>query len=292
MGIEVRQLHPHIGAEVIGLDLAQPLGPADWNTIQDAFLRHVLLVFRDQRIAEEDLLGFARRFGPLEQFVDRSYQGARNPEVTRLTNLDETGAPIGPSPKMEKMSLAENWHTDSSYRAVPALATLLHGLEVPAVGGDTSFVSAYRAYEALPAALRQRIEPLVAIHSWEYQRGLVKGFPALSNEERAASPPVRHPLVRTHPQSGRRSLYISSSAQGIEGMADDAARALLDDLIGIATRPEHVYTHRWQPFDLMIWDNRCNLHRSDGFDYQSLVHRRLLHRVIVAGAPTAASAAA
>ncbi|MEJ0069382.1 MAG: TauD/TfdA family dioxygenase [Pseudomonadota bacterium] len=131
-----------------------------------------------------------------------------------------------------------------------------------------------------------------ALHSWEYQRGLVKGFPTLSEEERAASPPVRHPLVRTHPQSGRRSLYISSSAQGIEDMDDGEARALLAELTRIATLPEHVYTHRWQPFDLMIWDNRCNLHRSDGFDYQSLVHRRLLHRVIVAGAPTAASAAA
>ncbi len=110
-------------------------------------------MFRDQRIAEEDLLGFARRFGPLERFVDRSYQDARNPEVSRLTNLDETGQPFGPCPKMEKMSLAENWHTDSSYRAVPALATLLHGLEVPAVGGGTSFLSGYRAYEVLPEAL-------------------------------------------------------------------------------------------------------------------------------------------
>jgi alpha-ketoglutarate-dependent taurine dioxygenase len=283
----IRPLHPHIGAEITGIDLADETAPAVWEQIQAAFHQHLLLVFRDQRIDEAATVRFARRFGPLEEFVDASYRGARYPEITRLTNLDENGRPYGPCAKMAKMSLAENWHTDSSYRAIPALATLLHGMEVPGVGGDTGFASMYRAYEQLSDEQRRRIDKLSVIHSWEYQRGLVQGFPPLSDDERQAAPPVRHPLVRQHPQTLRNSVYISSSAIQIEGLPPNDGVALLRELIEIATAPENVYIHRWRPLDLLIWDNRVALHRSEGFDYQSLEHRRLLHRIVVAGSPTA-----
>ena len=262
--------------------------PPGWTTRRSprcwtCFIATCCWFFAIRTITDSQYLAFARRFGPLELFVDASMRGAEFPEIGRLTNLDENGRPFGPCPKMETMSLAENWHTDSSYRQIPSMATLLYGMVVPSVGGDTQFASMYAAYEALSPALRERIENLTAEHSWEYQRALVTGWKPLSAEEKASAPPATHKLVRRHPETGRKSLYISSSAETIRGMDRAASRALLDELTQIATREEAVYTHKWRPGDVMIWDNRCTFHRSAGFDYQSTVHRRMLGRIIVGG---------
>jgi alpha-ketoglutarate-dependent taurine dioxygenase len=283
MAINAKKLHPEIGAEIIGLNLATDLDEDTFSEIRDLFHRYQLLVFRDQHLTDREYLDFARRFGTLELFVDASMRGKEFPEIGRLTNLDENGNPYGPCPKMETMSLAENWHTDSSYRQTPSMATMLYGVEVPSVGGDTQFASLYACLERLPPALRRKVETLEAEHSWEYQRALVTGWKPLSAEERASAPPATHKLVQRHPESGRETLYISSSAHGVHDMEPEEARALLDELRARATEEPHVYTHKWRPGDVMIWDNRCTLHRSAGFDYQSTVHRRMLSRIIVAG---------
>jgi alpha-ketoglutarate-dependent taurine dioxygenase len=284
MALTVKPLHEQIGAEIIGLDLGPGLDDATFSKIREMFHQYQILVFRNQDLTDDEYVSFARRFGKLELFVDASMRAKNKPEIARLTNLDENGTPYGPCPKMETMSLAENWHTDSSYRQVPSMATLLYGVIVPSVGGDTQFVNMYSVYDQLPPTTRERIAALEAEHSWEYQRGLVTGWQPLSAEERASAPPATHKLVQRHPETGRKSLYISSSAHGIQAMEQSEARTLLDELAGIATREGGIYTHKWRPGDVMIWDNRCTLHRSAGFDYQSTVHRRMLKRIIVAGA--------
>ena len=246
MTLDIQALHPVVAAEIRGLDLSRPLDDAIQAEVRSALDRHQVLVFHGQPLDQDRMLAFASRFGQPEVFVDASTAQGKVPTVLRLTNLDpQTNQPIGPGPDMARMSLAENWHSDSSYRAVPAYTTLLHGVEIPGESGDTQFTSMHAAYDALPD------EP--------------------------------HRLVQRHPDTGRKLLYISSSAHYIEGMPFEEGRALLQELKTIATRPEAIYTHKWQPGDLVMWDNRATLHRAGGFDYQSTTLRRLLHRIVIGG---------
>jgi alpha-ketoglutarate-dependent taurine dioxygenase len=295
MPVSVKPVHPHIGAEIEGLDIREALNEDTLKSVQDALHRHQVLVFRDQDLTKEAFLQFARSFGQPEVFRLRGYgnvpAGAKQlqdvPLVQRLTNLSETGVPLGPCPQMDRMSIAENWHSDSSYRAVPSYVTLLHGIEVPTVGGDTHFISLSAAYEALPAALRKTIEPLEVIHNWEYQRTLAPGMEPMTDDERKSTPPVVHRLVQEHPVTGRKLIFISASAESIVGLPKAEGRTLLDELTRVATRPEAIYTHKWQPHDLVMWDNRATLHRAGGFEYRSTTLRRLLHRIVIAGDPAA-----
>ena len=290
MSMTIEPLHPCVGARLHGLDLSRPLNDEPFGQVRDALHRYQVLVFPDQRLSQRDMLAFAERFGPPEVFPDPTERTGEVPQVLRLTNLDDDGKPFGPCLRMERMSLAENWHSDSSYRRVPSLATMLHGVEVPAEGGDTDFTSMHASYDALPEDLRGRIEPLSAVHSWEYQRMLTPGRQPMTEAERASTPPVAHRLVQCHPVTGRKLLFISASALRIEGMGGAESRTLLDELTRISTRPEAVYTHRWKLRDLVMWDNRATLHRAAGFDYQSRTLRRLLHRVVVGGDPAAYAA--
>lgn len=287
MSLAVEKLHPFVAARLSGLDLSRPLSEAAFARILDALNDHQVLVFSGQALTQRQLLAFGQRFGEAEIFPDPTERIGEVPQVLRLTNLNDDNEPTGPSPRMQRMSLAENWHTDSSYRRVPSFITILHGIEIPPVGGQTHFTSMHAAYDALPADLRRRIEPLSAVHSWEYQRMLTPGRQPMTEQERASTPPIRHRLVQTHPATGRKLLYISSSAQRIEGLLDSESRALLDELARLSTRPEAIYTHDWRPNDVVIWDNRATLHRAGTFDYQSLILRRLLHRVVIAGDPAA-----
>ena len=284
MTLDIQALHPVVAAEIRGLDLSRPLDDAIQAEVRSALDRHQVLVFHGQPLDQDRMLAFASRFGQPEVFVDASTAQGKVPTVLRLTNLDpQTNQPIGPGPDMARMSLAENWHSDSSYRAVPAYTTLLHGVEIPGQGGDTQFTSMHAAYDALPDALKQKIEPLSAIHSWAYQRTLSPGRKPMTDQERLTAPDVPHRLVQRHPDTGRKLLYISSSAHYIEGMPFEEGRALLQELKAIATQPEAIYTHKWQPGDLVMWDNRATLHRAGGFDYQSTTLRRLLHRIVIGG---------
>lgn len=295
MSLSIRALHPLVGAQIEGIDLAQPISAQDFATLQQALYQYQVLVFRDQPLEKESFLAFAKRFGTPEVFRLRGYggvpdankQAAELPLVQRLTNLGADGQPMGPCPQMDRMSIAENWHSDSSYRAVPSFVTLLHAVEVPPVGGDTYFTSLHAAYDAVPDDSKQKLEPLETVHSWEYQRTLAPGQEPITDDERKATPAVIHKLVQVHPQTGRKLLFLSASAERIVGMPYAEGRALLDRLTAISTRPEAVYTHKWQVRDLVLWDNRATLHRAGDFDYRSRTLRRLLHRVVIAGDPAA-----
>jgi alpha-ketoglutarate-dependent 2,4-dichlorophenoxyacetate dioxygenase len=291
MSVKITPVHPHIGAEVAGLDLrVAPTGEA-LQSVEDALNQYQVLIFRNQDLSKEEFLAFARTFGQPESFRLRGYGNVPTnskkvddvPLVQRLTNLNDAGTPMGPCPQMDRMSIAENWHSDSSYRAVPSYVTLLHGVETPLVGGDTHFTSQYSAYDALQPSLRNSIEPLEVIHNWEYQRTLSPGMEPITDDERKSTPPVMHRLVQRHPATGRKHLFISASAEFIDGRPRAEGRALLEELTRVCTRPEAIYTHKWQPLDVVLWDNRAALHRSGGFDYRSTTLRRLLHRVVIAG---------
>lgn len=290
MSISVRQLHPIVGCQIEGVNLAD-LSEQEFEKIRAALYQHQVLVIRDQNFDKSAFLEFARRFGQPEVFRLKGYgdvtgtdkKVADLPLVQRLTNLSPEGQPMGPCPQMDRMSIAENWHSDSSYRAVPSFVTLLHGIETPTAGGDTHFTSLHAAYNGVPEPLRSQLEELEVVHNWEYQRTLAPGQEPISADEREATPPVVHRLVQRHPQTGRKLLFLSASAEYIAGWPYDKGRALLDKLMTIATRPEAVYTHHWRPLDVVLWDNRATLHRAGNFDYRSTTLRRLLHRVVIAG---------
>ncbi|MDH3600954.1 MAG: TauD/TfdA family dioxygenase [Candidatus Tectomicrobia bacterium] len=273
---QVRGLSGIMGAEVLGLDLAQPIDDATRDAIYDAFLTHQALVFRKQNLSKAQQVEFTKRFGPLEAHID-SNRGADIPEVHIVSNLGSDGKPSG------KMG-ATAWHTDKSYRTAPSLATLLHAIHTPPAGGETCFANMYAAYEALPAARQAELAELRVVHSWELSRIKAGGSLATEAEIRSA-PPVSHPLVRTHPDTGRKCLYMGEHACYIEGRPMEEGQALLQELEAYATQPRFVFQHQWQDGDLLMWDNRCLLHRAaSNFDVGRIP--RVLHRTCLRGAPT------
>jgi alpha-ketoglutarate-dependent 2,4-dichlorophenoxyacetate dioxygenase len=264
------------------VDLTRPLDDATFNRIFDAFNEHSVLVFHGQALTDEQQIAFSRRFGPLEQ-TTRSI--ARNDRVVReiadLSNVDPEGRMIpADDRRMLYHSGNQLWHSDSSFKRVPALASLLSAREVPPEGGETEFASLRAAWAALPAATRSRLEGLVAIHHFAYSRGLIAPG-LLTPEQEAELPPVRHRLVRVNPLNGRRALYLGSHASHIVGMPVEDGRTLLRDLLALATQPEFVHRHAWRVGDLVMWDNRAVLHRGRPWDTRR--YRRVMHRTTVAG---------
>jgi len=284
--LETRPLHPLLGVEIVGVDVKH-LADDVFARIVDAFEEHSVLLFRGQSLDDEAQIAFSRRFGPLETTIRTVVSHAQyRPEISNLANVDGDGRLI---PRGDRRNLFnagnQMWHTDSSFKRVPAHASLLSGREVPPEGGETEFASMRVAYERLPEALRRALEGRVAIHSFEYSRGLV-GEGLLSPEEAAQVPPVPQALVRTNPVHGRKAYFVASHACEIVGTPTDEARALIRDLLERATAPDRVYTHRWRSGDLVLWDNRCVLHRGRPWDESR--YRRVMHRTTVAGAgPTA-----
>jgi alpha-ketoglutarate-dependent taurine dioxygenase len=265
------------GAVCAGFDLAQPLAPEGRTAILAAFLKHQLLVFRAQELSADAMRDFAAAFGEVEGNIFRKPDGSTLEDVHIISNLGASGLPDEDS----YIKSNYNWHTDKSYLPVPALMTMLQAIELPPHGGDTEFADMTRAYAALPAELRSRIDGLRAIHSFEYMRSSTNDRP-LTAAERAATPPVAHPLVRTHPETGQKSLYLGMYCSHIEGMDEGEGRALVQRLQAHATSAPFMYVHRWQTGDLVLWDNRCLLHRATmGFD--SKKHRRVLQRAVVRG---------
>jgi alpha-ketoglutarate-dependent taurine dioxygenase len=273
----IRPLHGFMGAEIEGLDLSAPLNAPIVHDILDAFLAHHILIFRDQNLSKEAQVTFTENFGELEGHVHRLPNGKKLPPLHIVNNLDPEGRPTA------KPRTTGNyyWHTDKSYHAVPSLATLLHARELPPTGGDTLFANTARGYETLPQDTKQRIEDLRVVHSWEASRRNNGNAPA-TEAEKKERPPVVHPLVRTHPNTGRKILYVGMHTSHIEGMPENESRALLDSLASHTTKPEFVYTHNWRPGDLVMWDNRCLLHRADA-NYDMDKHRRILYRTVVKG---------
>ena len=275
--LQLARLAPVAGAEITGLDLARPLAPALKDAILAAFLQHHVLVFRGQSLDRAQQLAFTLEFGELEDHVGRLQDADRYTIVHTVSNLDRDGRPS------RAMTRGGNyhWHTDKSYHAAPSLMTLLHAVELPAEGGDTQFANTALAYAALPEATRTRLAGLRAVHSWAASRRR-SGSPPPSEAEMRERPPVEHPLVRTHPDTGAKALYIGNHAAHVVGLAPEESDALLEELLAHATEPRFVFTHRWRAGDLVLWDNRCLLHRAVA-NYVVERERRVLHRTVVKG---------
>ena len=274
---EIRKLSDLMAAEITGIDLSRPFDDATRDAILDALVEHHILCFRDQSLTKEQQYDFTVRFGALEGHVVRTWEGGKSPLVHTVSNLDKDGNPTE-SPYTQGNFF---WHTDKSYHAVPSLATLLHAIELPPAGGSTQFTNMYAAYEALPQHMKDRIAGLHAEHSWDASRKNTFSRPA-TDEEKAERPPVVHPIVRTHPVTGRKLLYMGHHTSHIVELPYGEGRALLYQLLDFATLPHRTYTHHWKLGDLVMWDNRCLVHRGMR-DFDMTKHRRVLHRTVLKG---------
>lgn len=286
--ISITPLHPLFAAEVRGLDLAAGPDDATFGRIRDAFARHSVLVFRDQDIDDDRQIRFSRRFGPLETTkVGTSGAGS---ELVILSNIGPDGAIVPPTSRQMLNNRANQaWHADSSFKPVPAAASMLSARIIPSAGGDTQYCCMRSAYAALPQRLRDAVEGRVAIHDYGYSRGKVD--PALvTEEERRAVPPVRQAMVLDHGPGLGRSLYLGAHAARVEGMEEAEGRALIDELMAFATQDRFVYAHRWRPHDLVLWNNRAVLHRATPFK-GSAEARHMVRTTIAGDGPTIAAAA-
>jgi taurine dioxygenase len=277
IALDLSPISPVMGAEVHGIDLAAPMSGDTFAAIRAALNRHMLLRFPAQTLDEAALVSVSRRFGELQVHVLDEYRHPRFPEIYVLSNVDRaTGRTTGRHPDLGTLV----WHSDLSFQRRPALATILYGIEVPRAGGETLFADLAAAYDALDAATQRRIAGLRAIHDLDYSRRRA-GAPPMTAAQRAEAPPVAHPLVRTHPETGRKGLYISHHIARIEGFADSDSRALLAELMAHATGPRFVYANRWQSGDVVMWDNRATMHRAT--EYDAAGERRVIHRTVVKG---------
>jgi alpha-ketoglutarate-dependent 2,4-dichlorophenoxyacetate dioxygenase len=279
--------------EVSGVDITRPLSREDVAAIEAGMDRHAVLVFHDQRLTDDAQREFTRNFGTLEASpggnITRQHERRLPLDMQDASNLDKDQKPLARDDRRRMFNLGNRlWHSDSSYRAVPARYSLLSGRIVVDRGGHTEFADMRAAYDALDDATKAEIEALVCEHSLIFSRGSL-GFTELSEEERAMFKPVRQRLVRTHPVTGRKSLFLSSHAGTIVGWPVPEARAFLRDLVEHATQPRFVYSHQWRQWDLVIWDNRQTMHRVTRFDETQV---RDMRRTTVAGdAMTVAQAA-
>jgi len=268
MAADVWPVTESFAAEIGDVDLSQPLSEADWQAIDEAYRTYSVLVFPDQRISHDHHVAFAQRFGPMDMsmMADMDQKEMRVPlEIADVSNLNAKGEVLEPGHRLREFQNGNRlWHTDSSFKKVPANASLLYMQAIPPVGGRTEFADMRAAYDALPEAMKRGIEGKVAMHSIATSRAKL-GF-AMSDAENATYPRVPQVLVRSHAHSGRKSIYIASHAGEIVGMGDDEARALLAELTAHATQRQFVYGHRWRANDLVMWDNRCTMHRGLPFD--------------------------
>ncbi|MFO1024729.1 MAG: TauD/TfdA family dioxygenase [Acetobacteraceae bacterium] len=279
--LQIRPLHPALGAEVRGVDMRKPMDADTFKAVHDAWMQYLVLVFPEQRITDEEHVAFTRHFGEPEIFHQDIIKSRRVPEIFRVSNVDDDGILMPPDhPTVKQVSLAQFWHTDSSYRKIPCMGALLHGVETSKTGGETQFTNMYAVYDALPDSLKQQIAGRRARHDFGYLHKLAKLRP-LTPEEEARMPPVWHPMVRKHPVTGRTSLYISPIYNDeIEGMEPEAAKKLVAQLAEIAEEPRFVYRHRWSPDDVVMWDNRCTMHQVTPHDPRE---RRVMHRTTIVG---------
>ena len=273
--LDLNPLSPGFGAEALGVDLAKPLTDAAFGEIERAFFRHQVLTLRGQSMTPAQFVAFARRFGPPEPHVIDQFHHPADPNILILSNRIDDGKPLGLA------DAGTYFHTDYSYLDIPARATTLYSIEVPARGGNTLFANQYAAYDDLTNAMKHRIDPLLGIHHYgnrnnqdETTRTVAS---VLTDEQKATMPLITHPIARTHPVTGRKALYaVSGSSFGIVGMPDDEARALLDELASHATQPKYQLSFAYGVGDVVIWDNASLLHSATLVDPQ---HPRTLWRI-------------
>ena len=279
--LTVRKLHPALGAEVRGIDMRQPLDPATFQELHDIWMEHLVLVFPGQHVTDAEHVAFTRNFGEPEIFHQKIIRSERVPEIFRVSNVSEEGVLMSPDdPVAQQIALAQFWHTDSSYRQVPCTGALLHGIEVSRTGGETQFTNMYMAYEALPDALKRQIEGRKALHDFGHMHTISK-LKALTEEEKAAMPAIWQPMVRKHPVTGRKALYISPIYNNeVEGMDPAESKRLIDELTAFAGDRRFVYSHQWETDDVLMWDNRGTMHAVTPFDPRE---RRVMHRTTIVG---------
>ena len=264
MSMTVNPLSDVLGAEITGIDLAQPVDDATFAEIREIFHDRQVIVFRDQKLDPDQQIAFSRRFGDLDIHISGEYLLDGFPEILVLSNRQEDGKYVG------LLQGGKDWHSDLSYQEKPCMGSMLHALEIPDQGGDTEWANMYTAYDTLPAATKARIEGLRGIHSFDRRRNTRVTMPIQyeGNADGAydRSPPdVYHPIARTHPATGRKALFVSPRFTiGIQDMIDAEAQPLLDELFDHAIRPELIYHHKWRLGDLLFWDNRCLLHLACG----------------------------
>ena len=289
MSVTIRQIHPVFVGEVAGVVCRRPLNAEDVAAIEAGMDEYGVLVFRDQNITDDEQITFTRHFGELETYRTAGHIRKREdqrlgPGIADFSNLDKHGNIMSDRDRVWFFKLGDRlWHSDSSFRPIPAKYSLLSGRVLPSWGANTEFADMRAAYDALDARTKAEIEDLVCEHSLIYSREAI-GFTDMTPEEIAAFRPVRQPLVRTHPVTGRKSLFLAAHAGAIVGWTIPEARMFLRDLTEHATRPEFVYSHEWRPYDLVMWDNRQTMHRARRFDRNEV---RDVRRTTLAGdAPT------
>jgi alpha-ketoglutarate-dependent 2,4-dichlorophenoxyacetate dioxygenase len=285
MSLSIRQLHPVFVGEVEGIDCRKPLSPEEVAAIDRGMDHYAVLVFRDQKISDEQQIAFTRQFGELENYntpghVRRREDHRLGPGIADFSNLDKHGNIMSDEDRVWFFKLGDRlWHSDSSFRPVPAKYSLLSGRVLPSWGAHTEFADMRAAYDALDARTKAEVAELICEHSLTYSREAI-GFTDLTPEEIAAFRPVRQRLVRTHPGTGRKSLFLSAHAGAIVGWTIPEGRMFLRDLTEHATAREFVYSHSWRPYDLVMWDNRSTMHRARRFDRNEV---RDVRRTTLAG---------
>jgi len=276
MAATINPLSDIMGAEATGVDLRTPPDDRTLNALTDALHQHVVLCVRDQSLEPDDLVKAARLFGNPVRQVNKYLNFPDQPEIGMLSSDDRDVVGTG-----KRVIRGTTWHTDHSFTAQPPKATILYALVVPESGGETSFCNMRAAYEALPEQTKRRLDGLKAVHTYESSRSPRKMM-KLTDDEKEALPEVVHPLVRTHPSTGAKALYMSTTRlERIVGLERAESEALIDELLAHATRPEFQYDHVWRAGDMVIWDNRCSMHHANA-NYP-LDAKRLLHRIILEG---------
>ena len=270
--MEVVPLSPALGAEIRGVDVSKPLADALFRKVLDAWHEHLVIVLRGQDLDEDAQVRFAERFGELSP-IHTDHHSATNQAVMYVGNRKKDGKIVGALPLGEMQ-----FHSDQCYTERPAMGTMLYGIEIPAEGGNTLFANAYKAYEALPADVRQRIEGKKAVQVYDYGGGVTDRKNMVAPTEGMS---YAHPVARTHPATGRKALYVNRlMTHHIEGLAAPESERLLEVMFATIERPEFIYEHRWRVGDVLLWDNRCTLHARRDFDPNE---RRWLRRVTIRG---------
>jgi len=276
---EVTPLTERLGASITGIDLGNAMSDAMFASIYRAFLRYQVLLFPPQDVPPGRQVELARRFGEVQIHVMNQYHADGYPELYRLSNLDENGRPNGRHP--DKGTLA--WHTDGSWRRRTGQATIIYGEVMPdeGEGGETHFCDMYGGYARLDDDWKARIANLRAVHSLDFSRNRRHGEDPMTQAQRLATPPVDHPIVRTHPETGRKALFLGDHAESIVGMPYDDGRELIETMNALAVHPDLTYEHRWTPHELIVWDNRCTMHKATSYD--AATQRRVIRRCTIVG---------
>lgn len=277
--LTTRPLHPKFGIEIEGLDLSQPLSEEGFAFVRRTFAEAGIALIRGQgHITPAQHIAFSRRFGPLEEHVLTQFLLPGHPEIFVVSNIVENGKHIGAH------GGATEYHSDLAYLPEPSLGSVFRCLECPAEGGQTAFVSMAAAYDELPETIRRKLDDLDAVYdyAWSYDKRMAKIRGPLSDEQRAKVPPITHPAVRAHPETGRPALFLSDIwVRRFDGMSEAESQALLAEIMTIAKAPEMEYRHQWTPGDIVLWDNRSTMHRVTPYDAENT--RRLMHRTTITG---------